>query len=96
VRLKSAAHLDIGVFLHQTDDCVPRQTKLPLHLERIMLKLLDGATFKHDSIQKRHRAQWRLQMFLVYVERALGDGSPLSGQRKLRSIMRKLRDFEDT
>lgn len=59
-----------------------------------MLKLLDGATFKHDSIEKQHRAQWRVQMFLVLVERALSGGDPLEGERKMRAIMRKLKAFE--
>ena len=60
-----------------------RYTQLPLHLERIMLKLLDGATIRRDT--KR-----RIEMFLIFVERALGAGNPLDGQRKMAAIMRKI------
>ena len=64
-----------------------KYTKLPLHLERVMLKLLDGATIRRDT-------KSRIEMFLVFVERALGDGNPLDGQRKLRSVMRKIDGME--
>ena len=52
-----------------------------------MIKLLEGATITQG-------VSARVQMFLVYVERALGDGNPLEGQKKWRSIMRKLERFE--
>ena len=48
-----------------------------------MLKLLDGATIRRDT--KR-----RIEMFLIFVERALGAGNPLDGQRKMAAIMRKI------
>jgi hypothetical protein len=67
-----------------------KYTTLPLYLERIMLKLLDGATFKHDTIEKRYR----IEIFLSFVTDALGDGNPLDAQRKWRSIMSKLERFE--
>jgi hypothetical protein len=49
-----------------------RYTKLPRHLERIMINLLEGATITRD-------VSFRVQMLLVYVERALGNGNPLGG-----------------
>jgi hypothetical protein len=62
-----------------------RQTELPLRLERSMIKLLDGTTMTRD-------ASLRVQLFLVSVERALGNGNLLEGQRKLRSIIDKVID----
>ena len=57
-----------------------------------MLKLLDGAIIRHDT--QRRIVEHRIEMFLIFVERALGDGNPLDGQRKWRSIMRKVDEAE--
>lgn len=66
-----------------------KYTELPLRLERIMLKLLDGA------ILGRH-TQHRIEAFLVCVDAALKDANnPLTAQRIWRSISRMMERFDD-
>jgi hypothetical protein len=56
----------------------PRNTPLPMRLERIMLKLCDGAVVNQ-------KCKERIMLFLVFVEREFGIGTP-----KLKQIMRKI------